>query len=145
VHGDRLRNGAPWDYDGSAPEFRVLLILPGEIIELGPCASGRSCELSTKPLHLATSAPFRVAVDEMDWTLPERIGTAWLTWSGGREETLHARVGAAELTVSVRRAVVPVAPSPPRAVDAGVVRFDVVPDAAITRRARPRTRREGTR
>ncbi|MFO0601873.1 MAG: hypothetical protein U0324_01805 [Polyangiales bacterium] len=86
-----------------------------------------------------------MAVDEMDWALPDRVGGAWFIWRGGREET-PTRLGGVEVTVTVKRLALPPAPpvattepapEPPAArVDAGTARVD----AGAGRR--PRMRRD---
>ena len=113
------------------------------MVTIGPCENSRRCDGTIDAARLVPGVPFRVAVDEMDSVLPDRVGGAWLIWRGGREETLRTAFGGVEVTVTVRRLAfqpptaepVPmVSPLPPRP-DAGVA---ARPDAGATRRQRAR-------
>jgi len=153
VEADRTRQGGPWDVDGSGPELRVTVSPRDESVVLGPCENNRVCEGAINAARLVTNVPFRVTVDEMDLALPDRVGAGWLWWRGGREETLHARLGAVDVTVVVKRlAFQPLAPvtppsgagpmdagTRPRAVDAGA------PTKRSSVRARPRPRPRPTK
>jgi hypothetical protein len=142
LDADRTRLGRPWDPNGSAPDLRATVRPRGEAVTIGPCEDTRRCEGTIDAARLVPGVPFRVAVDEMDYALPDRVGGVWLIWRGGREETLHTHVGAVELTVTVRRlAFQPPAPlpaptpPPPTRPDAGA---PARPDAGAPRRSRVR-------
>ncbi|MFO0608433.1 MAG: hypothetical protein U0324_35030 [Polyangiales bacterium] len=147
MDADRTRLGRPWDPDDSPPDLRGTVRPRGESVHIGPCEGTRHCEGTIDAARLVPGVPFRVAVDEMDWALPDRVGGAWFIWRGGREETLHTRLGGVEVTVTVKRlafqppappvATTEPAPEPPAArVDAGTARVD----AGAGRR--PRMRRD---
>lgn len=157
VEADRNRQGAPWDYDSSAPEMRVTLHPRDETVVVGPCESSRECEGVVHAVRLSPGVPFRVVVDEMDYVYPEREGAAWLWWRGGRDETVRARIGATDVTVTVHRIAMQPAASAGSAsapVDAGVAsttraatRTGGRGDAGTTRRTpttRTRTRTRTT-
>jgi len=143
MEAERTRLGRPWDPDDSAPELRATVRPRAEAVTIGPCENTRRCDGTIDAARLVPGVPFRVAVDEMDYALPDRVGGAWFIWRGGREETLHTRLGGVEVTVTVRRLAfqpptpepVPmVSPLPPRP-DAGVA---ARPDAGAVRRTRVR-------
>lgn len=143
MEAERKRLGRPWDPDDSAPELRATVRPRAEAVTIGPCENSRRCDGTIDAARLVPGVPFRVAVDEMDSVLPDRVGGAWLIWRGGREETLRAAFGGVAVTVTVRRLAfqpptpepVPmVSPLPPRP-DAGVA---ARPDAGAVRRQRAR-------
>ncbi len=143
IEADRTQSGRPWDHDQSAPELRATLHPRDERFEVGPCDNARVCEGTVNAARLVPGVVFRVSLDELDWAIPRRVGAAWFVWRGGREETLRARLGAAEVTVTVKRLTfqpAPVAPERPVVTpDAGTR-----PRTAIDAGTRPRTNRRST-
>ncbi len=145
VEADRTRQGGAWDLDSSAPEIRVSLHPRDETVLVGPCENNRVCEGVVNAARLVPGVPFRIAVDEMDYLLADREGAGWLWWRGGREETLRTRLGAVDVTVTVRRLAQQPAVAPavaPPAVDAGAARptSPRAVDAGAPRRNNSRTR-----
>jgi len=143
LEADRTRLGRPWDLNGSAPELRATVRPRGETVTIGPCEETRRCEGTIDAARLVPGVPFRIAVDEMDWALPDRVGEAWLLWRGGHEETLRTRVGAVEVTATVKR--LSFQPSPPSVPPSITPPFPSPPprptpprDAATNRRVRSR-------
>lgn len=143
MEADSTRLGRRWDLDGSWPELRATVRPRGESVHIGPCRSDRRCEGTIDAARLAPGVPFRVAVDEIDGFLADRVGAAWLVWHGEREETLRTRLEGVDVTVTVKRrsvqppaAVALPAPRPPASTrDAGAPR-------ANAPRPRPRPRRD---